>query len=98
MRNIEKNKMNSSIRSNDRAGMHPSIYDSRKAIGVNLKKIPTLEGEGASAIVDPGYLAVNNDTARKKKKAGFGERPMSSNSNNSYRTKMTAGHTQFSNA
>jgi hypothetical protein len=58
-----------------------------------MKKIPILDGEGASAIVDPTYTTYNNDNAKKKKKAGFGERPMSSQSNTSYKTKMTAANT-----
>lgn len=55
-------KANMSSRSIEQSGVHPSAYDSRKAIGVNLNKIPTLQAEGAEAVVDPSYVTVNNES------------------------------------
>lgn len=97
MNHISNNKINMSSRSIEQSGVHPSTYDSRKAVGVNINKVPPLSGIAANVFVDPSYVTVNTESQRKKKKGVFGERPMSSQSNNSkYTAKMTAAYTQFS--
>jgi len=42
--------------------VHPSQNDSRKAVGVNMKKIPNLEGIGMDAEVSQGYTVFNKNS------------------------------------